>query len=261
MPRNIAIQRRVVKALRERQTDGVTTPTRRERLREATLQEIAAAARTQLRSAGPQGLTLSAVARDVGMSAPALYRYVDGVDGLLTLLITQGYESLAREAHTALSSVPADDPGGRFVAVAQALRAWARHDVAQYGLIFGSPLPGYAAPVDGPTTRLARNASDALWQVLVDAKDAGLLGEPAVDAIDPAARPVLEQKAVGLASRLPERVQAAGWAALALLLGAVAIDVFGHMPPCDEPVRVAMFSGQVSAARRLVGLPPPRSLP
>jgi AcrR family transcriptional regulator len=237
----------------------VTAPTRRERLREATLQEIADAARDQLRTVGATGLTLSAVAREVGMSAPALYRYVDGVDGLLTLLITQGYASLTREVQAAQDAVPADDPGARFVAVALALRGWARRDVAQYGLIFGTPVPGYSAPADGPTTQGAHNASDALWQVLVDAQTAGQLGEPGIDEVDAAARPVLEAKAHGLAGQLPERVQVAGWAALALLLGAVAIDVFGHMPPCDEPVRAALFSSQVGAARRLVGLPAPRS--
>ncbi len=237
----------------------MTTATRRERLREATLQEIADAARQQLREVGAQGLTLSAVAREVGMSAPALYRYVDGIDGLITLLIAQGYASLTAEVSAASSGVPADDPGGRFVALAMALRAWAVRDVAQYGLIFGTPLPGYAAPEDGPTTEGAHHAADALWQLLLDAEQAGLLGDPVLDAVDPAALPVLQAKSGELAGRLPDRVQAAGWAALALLLGAVAIDVFGHMPPCEEPVRLGMFRGQVQAARCLVGLPAPKA--
>lgn len=235
----------------------MTTATRRERLREATLHEIAEAARAQLRAVGASGLTLSAVAREVGMSAPALYRYVDGIDGLITLLIAQGYASLVAEVQEATAAVPADDPGGRFVALATALRTWAVRDVAQYALIFGTPLPGYAAPEDGPTTDGARSAGDALWQVLVDAQAAGRLGEPVLDAVDPAAAPFLQAKASGLAGQLPDRVQVAGWAALALLLGAVAIDVFGHMPPCDEPVRAALYRGQVQAARCLVGLPAP----
>lgn len=231
--------------------------TRRERLRRSTLHEIADAARRQLREVGAQGLTLSAVARDLGMTAPALYRYVDGVDGLLTLLIAQGYEDLVDHLQRARLAHPADDHGGRFAAVARALRAWAVADVAQYGLIFGTPLPGYSAPEDGPTTRLARRASDELWQVLVDAQEAGQLGEPALRSVVPAARPVLARKAEGLAGRLPEAVQAAGWAALALLLGAVAIDVFGHMPPCAEQERQGLYEGQVQAARVLVGLPDP----
>jgi AcrR family transcriptional regulator len=235
----------------------MTTATRRERLREATLHEIAEAARGQLRAVGASGLTLSAVAREVGMSAPALYRYVDGIDGLLTLLIAQGYASLVAEVQEATAAVPADDPGGRFVALAMALRTWAVRDVAQYGLIFGTPLPGYAAPEDGPTTQGARSAGDALWQVLVDAQAAGRLGEPVLDRVDPEAVPVLQAKAGSLAGQLPDRVQAAGWAALALLLGAVALDVFGHMPPCDEPVRLELYRGQVQAARCLVGLPAP----
>jgi AcrR family transcriptional regulator len=133
----------------ETTTPGTTAPSRRERLREATLRDIVTAARAQLRVSGAQGLTLSAVAREVGMTAPGLYRYVDGVDGLLTLLLTEGFHELADALEAAGAAVPREDPAGRFLAMAVALRAWARADVMHYGLLFGSPLPGYAAPEDG----------------------------------------------------------------------------------------------------------------
>ena len=236
----------------------MTPATRRERLREATLQEIADAARDQLRTVGARGLTLSAVAREVGMSAPALYRYVDGVDGLLTLLIAQGYESLAREVQAAHRRGPRRRPGGRFVAMALGAADWAVRDVAQYGLIFGTPLPGYAAPRGArrPRARAPRRRAVAGAGRRAGGRTARRAGHRRGR---PRGRPVLQAKTGGLAGQLPERVQAAGWAALALLLGAVAIDVFGHMPPCDEPVRRALFRGQVQAARCLVGLPAPKA--
>lgn len=233
-------------------------PTRRERLREATLREIVDAGREQLRTVGPQGLTLSAVARELGMTAPALYRYVDGVDGLVTLLIAEGFADMSDHLESALEAVEPHDHGRRFEAVCDAVRRWALADRAQYGLLFGSPLPGYAAPEDGPTTDGARRAAGVLWRVLVDAQADGRLGRPLVTSVDPEALPLLEDKvAGGLGVALAPEVQAAGWAALSLLLGSVAVEVFGHMPACDETTAAAVFRGKVDVARCIVGLPAP----
>lgn len=232
-------------------------PTRRERVRASTLREIAEAGRSQLRTVGPQGLTLSAVARELGMTAPALYRYVDGVEGLITLLIADGFSSLADRAEAARDAVPADDHGRRFDDVAAAVRDWALADPAQYGLLFGSPLPGYAAPEDGLTTEGARRASSVLWSVLVAAQQDGVLGQPLVTEVEPAALPLLEDKGSPLSGLLPPQTQAAGWASLSLLLGAVAVEVFGHMPPCDSATAAAVFRMKVAVARRIVGLPDP----
>jgi AcrR family transcriptional regulator len=237
----------------------MTVPlTRRERLREGTVREIADAARAQLRLAGPQGLTVAAVAREVGMTAPALYRYVDGVHGLLTLLVAEGYRDLAETLEAARDAVPLDDPGGRFVALADALRDWARRDVAQYGLLFGSPVPGYVAPEDGPTTALAQRAAAAMWQVLIDARARGQLRAPLVTEVDAEALPLLAAKDDGgPEAELEPALQQAAWAALALLLGAVAVEVFGHMPPCDDSTSGALYRSKVRIGLCLLGLPEP----
>lgn len=233
--------------------------TRRERLREATVREIADAARDQLRAVGPQGLTVAAVAREVGMTAPALYRYVDGVHGLLTLLVADGFRDLAETVEQAAASLPRDDPGGRFVAVAEALRHWARKDTAQYGLLFGSPVPGYAAPEDGPTTEGAQRATSTLWGVLLDAQEQGVLREPLVTDVEPAAMELLLAKEHGQPPfDLSPAHQQAGWAALSLLLGAVAVEVFGHMPPCSAGAAEAVYRSKVRIALCVVGLPAPR---
>lgn len=232
-------------------------PTRRERLRESTLREIVEAARGQLRTVGPQGLTLASVARQLGMTAPALYRYVDGVDGLITLLVSEGFLQLARRLRGIRDAVPREDPGGRFDAVAQGVRQWALEDPALYGLLFGSPLPGYAAPQDGPTTASAREASAVMWTVLLDAQDGGRLGPPLVTTVEPDLLPLLADKGGEALSALSREHQVAGWTALSLLLGAVSIEVFGHMPPCDDVTCSAAFRAKVAVARRVVGLPDP----
>lgn len=235
-----------------------TRPSRRDRLRSATLREITDAGRAQLRTVGPQGLTLSAVARELGMTAPALYRYVDGVDGLLTLLIAEGYADLASSVERELAAVPADDPGGRFDAAAHGLRTWALAEPAQFGLLFGSPLPGYRAPEDGPTTRGAQRAAGVVWQVLLEAHRQGRLGAPLVTDVAEGALPMLEDEHSGALLALPVETRAAGWVALSLLLGAVAVEVFGHMPECSGPTARAVFETKVQVARCIVGLPAPR---
>jgi AcrR family transcriptional regulator len=233
-------------------------PSRRDRLRSATLREITEAGRAQLRTVGPQGLTLSAVARELGMTAPALYRYVDGVDGLLTLLIAEGYADLADHVEQARDAVPTDDPGGRFDAAAYALREWALADRAQFGLLFGTPLPGYHAPEDGATSVGAHRAAGVVWQVLVEAHAAGRLGPPLVTEVEVDALPMLEDEHSGALLTLPVETRAAGWVALSLLLGSVAVEVFGHMPACSGTTARAVFAAKVQVARCVVGLPAPR---
>ncbi len=80
------------------------------------------------------------------MVSSAVYRYVASRDELLTLLITDAYDSLGEYSERAEAKVARHDLPGRFVAVGQAFRRWALRHPHEYALIFGSPVPGYAAP-------------------------------------------------------------------------------------------------------------------
>jgi AcrR family transcriptional regulator len=60
--------------------------TRRERLRDATLLEIKEIAREHLRAHGPAGISPRGIARDIGMTAPALYRCYSSLDDLLAAM-------------------------------------------------------------------------------------------------------------------------------------------------------------------------------
>jgi AcrR family transcriptional regulator len=203
-------------------------------------------------------MTMAAVARTVGMTAPGLYRYVAGVDGLLTLLISEGFNDLADRCEKVWDVVPRDDPGGRLVLMAHELRDWAREDVAQYGLIFGSPIPNYAAPEDGPTTVSARRAGGVLQQIVIDAQEDGLLGIPLIPDVEPAVEAAMQMKVIGHESGLAPASQAAIWACLSLLLGSVTDEVFSHTPHFDDAMADAIYRGRIDLALRIVGLPPPR---
>ncbi|MFC9288821.1 TetR/AcrR family transcriptional regulator [Streptomyces sp. NPDC057052] len=118
-------------------TGGAETP--RERYRAQVRAEVKERAREQIASAGASALSLNAIARQLGMSGPALYRYFASRDELITELIRDAYRSLA-------DAVRAAD--GDVASLAGALRAWALADPHRYFLVYGTPVPGYHAPDD-----------------------------------------------------------------------------------------------------------------
>ena len=236
---------------------------RRERLRLATLAEIDAASRALLDRDGPAGVTVAAVAREMDMTGPALYRYVDSHADLLTRLITAGYDEVAERLEAASRRGPDDDLSARVVGMALEWRGWALTQPSMFALLYGSPLPGYSAPEDGPTTAAARRVGSAFLSVVAEAEARGHLGEPAVARLDGEAERVLEEAArvKGLPPGLPSRVVQASFTAFALLIGAAGVEVFGHMPPWDAEQARLSYLVKVSAALRLVGLPDPRTGP
>jgi AcrR family transcriptional regulator len=131
------------------------TQTARERARVELTREIKAEARRQLAEVGANGLSLRAVARNLGMVSSALYRYFPSRDHLLTALIIDAYDAIGDAARAADS--PTDNPRHRWRAVWLAARQWAREHPHEYALIYGSPIPGYQAPQDtiAPAGRVA----------------------------------------------------------------------------------------------------------
>src|SRR4051812_19899570 len=115
-------------------------------------------ARRQLAAEGAAKLSLRAVARELGMVSSALYRYFASRDDLLTALIVDAYAAVGAAAEAALAKAEAEaaPPLDRWVAVCRAVRHWALARPQEYALIYGSPVPGYTAPMDtvGPASRV-----------------------------------------------------------------------------------------------------------
>jgi AcrR family transcriptional regulator len=199
-------------------------PTARERVRAELTAEITDAARRQLASVGAAGLSLRAVARELGMASSALYRYFPSRDDLLTRLIIDGYDDLGAAAEEA------DDPGGtpaeRWLAVCRAVRAWARAHPHEYALLYGSPVPGYQAPPD--TVPAATRVGAVLGGILGAAARSGALPEPSGDA-DPGV--VSEEAAAVLGGEHPaldDRLRRRALLAWSALYGAISFELFGH---------------------------------
>ena len=114
---------------------------RRERMRAATVAEISRTARRLLVEEGTEAVTLRAIAREMGMTAPALYRYFPSRGDLVRHLVGDLYDDLTDALEARIEEMAAADIEIRFRAVAGRFRRWALDHPREYGLIFGAPLP------------------------------------------------------------------------------------------------------------------------
>lgn len=230
-------------------------PSLRSRVRTELVEEIKAAARRRLAVDGP-GLTLRAVARDLEMVPSALYRYFDGRDALLTALITDAYDELGAAAEAAEAAVDRADLRGRWMALCRAVRHWALDHAAEHALLYGTPVPGYAAPPD--TVPPASRVVAALVRVLAEADAAGTLTAPVDRPVGPALRADLDRivaRAPGAEPDRPDdRALLAGLAAWTQLFGLVGFEVFGRLDDLFEDP-AGHFDHQMQTMADLAGLP------
>jgi AcrR family transcriptional regulator len=230
------------------QTKAMSAPRNaRDRVRDEVTREILEVAAAHLAEEGAAALSLRSIARDLGMVPSALYRYFNGRDALLSALILRAYASLADEAEKAAdlaAGVPEASDGDRWTAVPSAMREWAQARPHEWGLIFGSPVPGYQAPEDTvvPYGRIAT----ALARPVADALGEGRLRPSADEAASPeflavALAPVRE----GLLPNAPlttvERVVQA-WCTL---IGCISLELFGHWR--NTVLDPGLFFGQTVA--------------
>lgn len=108
-------------------------------------------ARRQLEEGGPTAVTLRGIAREVGVSAPALYTYFPNLAEVFTELIVQSYGALESSVAAALDAASEVSLERRLAVGPDAYRQWAIENRQQFNLIFFDQITGYAAPPDGPT--------------------------------------------------------------------------------------------------------------
>lgn len=140
--------------------------TRRERYREQTRADAKRIALAQLAAGGQEGLSLNAIAREMGMSGPALYRYFANRDELLTALIVDAYNDVGATVATAVADASQRGPGARLRALAHAMRAWALDQPHRYLLLFGTPFAGYHAPE--AASEAARDSIGGVMLTMID---------------------------------------------------------------------------------------------
>lgn len=208
------------------------------------MHDIVRIGREHLATDGAAALSLRAVARDLGVVSSAVYRYVRSRDELLTLLVVDGYNALGDAVDAALADAP-DDPIERLRVVGRTVRAWALAEPARYGLLFGTPVPGYDAPAEQTTVPGTRVI--ATMQILfAHANRAGLLTAPARE------RPISSALANSFAAirdafglDVPDWLIARGVTMWVGLFGAVTFDVFDQYGADTFADRAELFELQL----------------
>ncbi|MFZ5881582.1 MAG: TetR/AcrR family transcriptional regulator [Chloroflexota bacterium] len=149
------------------------TQTRRERNRLSTIDEIKSTAWRQVGELGAASLSLRAIAREMGMTAPGLYRYYADRDALVTALLIDAFDSFSAALESARDACPADDHAGRFLAIGRAYFQWGAANPQKYLFLFGTPIPGYQ--FSGEVGPSAQRSFLVLQGVLGEAAAAGKL--------------------------------------------------------------------------------------
>lgn len=226
--------------------------TGRERARRELVCRIKDSARRQLGEVGAPGLSLRAVARELGLASSALYRYFPSRDALLTELIVDAYDALGAAAEAAATRSRRARPGARWLQICRACRTWALARPHEFALLYGSPVPGYAAPATtiAPATRV----TSLMVEILRDALERGQVQPPrqqvpGLPLVTQATRDVVALELDAAHADLVERSLVL-WV---VLMGSLTFELFGHLENVVVD-RAGWFDASMAVAAEGVGL-------
>jgi AcrR family transcriptional regulator len=213
---------------------------KRQESREQIEARIVELGRRQLLDRGAAGLSVRAIARDLGMVSSAVYRYVSSRDDLLTLLLVDAYSDLADTVDRARDTGDAwsDD----VIAIARAARCWAVAHPARWALLYGSPVPGYHAPAER-TVAVGTRVVGAFF----DAVAAGIATGDIRLTNDSAPQPMssdFERIRQEFGFPGDDQVVAKCFLLWAGVLGAISLEVFGQYGADTLTDPAAMFDTQ-----------------
>jgi AcrR family transcriptional regulator len=245
--------------------DTAEAPSRRERVRAATTAEIKETARRILVTEGPDAVSLRAIAREMGMTAPALYRYFGSHDALIKHVIADIFAELAADIRSAIGAAGAGSGGdmtAKVFAACWEFRRWSLGHTREFGLIFATPLPGLHVQKDEITAEKGGQFGNTFFILLLELWRKRPFPVPADDEIDPGLLRQLEQYGDGLgglAEGLPLGLLLVFLRCWVRLYGIVSLEVFGHLSFALDDGR-PMFELMLSEMAPLVGLRYPAGL-
>ncbi|MFJ3973749.1 TetR/AcrR family transcriptional regulator [Streptomyces sp. NPDC090021] len=230
------------------------TLSRRERLRIETTAQIKEVALELLAAGDVAGITLRGIAREMGMTAAALYGYFDTRDDLLATLAADTYNRLADQQEAARDALPEDATAARLLAVAGTFREWARTHPAEFRLTYGDSSPGYA-----PTAENVVAAARRCCMILLGLVDAAWPQAPErlkrAEAEWADFVPSLAALARECFPHLPPQALLASLRVWGRMYGPVALEVYRQFGPDANP-RV-LFQAEMDSALEMLGLDKP----
>jgi AcrR family transcriptional regulator len=216
---------------------------RRDRLRAQTAQEIKTAARAELVAHGPSGIQLRAVARDVGLTAPALYRYFPSLEDLVEALTVDLYGELCDELEAARDAVPAGDPFGQILELGRAFRRWAMAHPHEFALMFATPPTAFGETPSNACQEASSRFGSLFAAAFLQMWAVAPFEVPDGDALVPGIEAGLLQYWTWLTDTLAPGIPLGavvrfleGWVRI---YGSVAMETFGHLNwamPDGEPM-------------------------
>ena len=215
---------------------------KRQESREQIEARIVELGRRQLVDRGAGGLSVRAIARDLGMVSSAVYRYLSSRDELLTLLLVDAYSDLADAVDRARETV-GDQWSDDVIAIARAARRWALAHPAGWALLYGSPVPGYHAPAERTIP-----AGTRVVGAFLDAVAAGIATGDIRLTNDVAPQPMssdFERLRQEFGFPGDDRVVAKCFLLWAGVLGAINLEVFGQYGADTLTDPAAVFDAQV----------------
>jgi AcrR family transcriptional regulator len=213
----------------------MSEPTRRERARAATDREIRQQARTLLVNDGPEAVTLRAIARQLGITAPALYRYYSSREDLVRHVQMDICADLADELTAVLAGIPDADTAAQVMAICRRFRVWALEHPREFAMVFATPV---GAPHELRTDPFGQIFLSVAGQVLTSRQLKVLRDDEVPEAMRPdleAFRAEMQTTIEQTGMPLPADLLGIGTAYMILtfwvrLYGQVALEVFGHFP-------------------------------
>lgn len=183
----------------------------------------------QIAEFGAPALSLRAIARELKITAPAIYNYFPDRDALVTALIIDAYTSFGDWQLEARDSVSSTDLHKKLEAIGLAYRSWAHTYPQRYQLIFGTPIPGYTTPVEQVLPSSARSIS-ALFSVVEEFRRAGKLSLDTVPAVHEKYKAHYERWRTYAGDVQPVSIFVAMiiWARVH---GIVSLEIQGNLPP------------------------------
>lgn len=237
-------------------TAPAPAPTRRAIRYQRRTAQIKAHARDQLRADGAAALSLRAVAREMGLASSALYRYFPSREHLLTALCADAYDAIGAAMQDAVAATGArTGPARRWWAMLHAMREWSLAHPAEFGLIFGAPVPGHAADVSETGPASSRFMTPPLAIYLDAVRNA--VADPSAISVSTSAGvgPMLRYFLDQVDPEYSPRLAAAVVAQLAAALGALSWETFGAVPQLvTDPAE--FWSAQVRGGMLALGFAP-----
>jgi AcrR family transcriptional regulator len=231
---------------------------RRDRQRADTVREIKTTAREVLVREGVDGLALRAVAREMGMTAPALYRYFDSREDLVENVVADIYGELCDLLESVRDAAEPATTGVRLMAVSRAFRTWATTHHAEFGLLFGSAgervLPeDFRDDCERPSQLAAARFGGVFAALVAQIYLEQGFPVPADDELAPALRDQLQAWCAKLPVPLPLGVVAVFLSCWIRLYGLVCMEVFGHLKFALDDAE-PMFEAELRSLAGVLGV-------